>query len=158
MLHYTIAYGLVAVAGPGLKGVSLPDFFRGVVAYLPQTAGWAAKEPPLDYRSVLRMLVAHGAEVQTKSGQWATHLVCCPGEEQPSAGRGSSGGAATDAPAAAAVAEWVARVDAGWVHACHIAQRQLPAPAAQVQPAGRAAAVRLRLAEVAASDDPLRWS
>ena len=117
---------------PGLagSGLSLPDFFRGVVAYLPRTAGWAAQQPPLDYQSVLRMLVANGAEMQTQSSDGATHLVCESATRNTTAaaagggggGGGKDGGADGGEGSSAAV-----RVDATWVYACHRAGRKLSA-------------------------------
>ena len=44
-----LRWSCVGLAGSGL---SLPDFFRGVVAYLPRTDKWSAQQPPLDYRLV----------------------------------------------------------------------------------------------------------
>lgn len=99
---------------PGLaySGLSLPDFFRGVVAYLPRTAEWSSQQPPLDYRSVLRMLISNGAEVLTKSCACATHKVYSDVATRDSA-----------------PAEAVFHVDAGWVYACHRAGRKLAVPA-----------------------------
>eukprot|EP01043_Picozoa_sp_COSAG02_P065543 COSAG02_NODE_9927_length_2072_cov_1.461733_1_plen_403_part_00 len=55
--------------------LSLPDFFQGITAYLPRTEEWSSQQQPLDYRSVLRMLIANGAEVLTSSSDCATHHI-----------------------------------------------------------------------------------
>lgn len=62
-------------AGLANCGLSLPNFFYGVIAYLPRTEVWSSQRQPLDYRSVLRMLIANGAEVLTHSSDCATHHI-----------------------------------------------------------------------------------
>ena len=83
-----------------------------MVAFLPRSPEWSGSAPPLNYRSVLRMLVANGAEVQCESDERATHRV----RSGDGPLRGGGGGGA---------GRRLEEVSAGWVHACHRAKRRM---------------------------------